>query len=66
VIPALGKLQQEDSKFKASLGYIVRHYLKTKSTQTNKQNFQTNSCQQWHLIELFFIYGDPRGAISWG
>jgi hypothetical protein len=30
VIPALGKLRQEDGEFKVSLGYIVRRYLKKK------------------------------------
>jgi hypothetical protein len=28
VIPALGRLRQEDGKFQASLSYIVRHFLK--------------------------------------
>jgi hypothetical protein len=30
VIPSLGRLRQEDGKFKGSLGYIVRLYLKNK------------------------------------
>jgi hypothetical protein len=30
VIPAIGRLRQEDQEFKDSLGYIVRPYLKTK------------------------------------
>jgi hypothetical protein len=31
--PVLGKLKQEDHKFKASLGYIVRSSLKNKETK---------------------------------
>jgi hypothetical protein len=27
IIPALGRLRQEDFEFKSSLGYIVRHHL---------------------------------------
>jgi hypothetical protein len=34
IIPALGRLKQEDEEFEASLNYMVRAYLK----QTNKQN----------------------------
>jgi hypothetical protein len=33
-VPALERLRQEDQKFKVSLGYIARPYLKNK--QTNK------------------------------
>jgi hypothetical protein len=33
VIAALGKLRQEVLEFKASLGYITRSYLKTKSKE---------------------------------
>jgi hypothetical protein len=31
IIPALRRLMQEDSKFKANLGYIVRSCLKKKN-----------------------------------
>jgi hypothetical protein len=30
VIPALGKLRQEEPEFQASLGYMIRTYLKKK------------------------------------
>jgi hypothetical protein len=31
IIPALGRLRQKDCKFKASLGYTVRSFLKNKT-----------------------------------
>jgi hypothetical protein len=36
----LGKLKQEDSKFQASLGYIVRLWLKKKKKQWDKLETQ--------------------------
>jgi hypothetical protein len=36
VIPALGRLWQEDGELKSNLGYIVRPYLKTKTKQTKR------------------------------
>jgi hypothetical protein len=45
VIPALKRLRQEDSKFKASLSYIARPCLK----QTNKQKNQDTS----HVLALW-------------
>jgi hypothetical protein len=36
LIPALGRKRQEDLKFKASLSYIVRAYLKKKKKQKDK------------------------------
>jgi hypothetical protein len=38
VIPAFGKLRQEDPEFQASLGHIARSYLK----YTHKQQQQNN------------------------
>jgi hypothetical protein len=43
VMPAFGKLKQEDCKFVASLGYIVRLYLKK---QQRKPNPSPNSSKQ--------------------
>jgi hypothetical protein len=36
VILALGRLRQEDGEFEASLGYILRTYLKKTKTKTKK------------------------------
>jgi hypothetical protein len=36
IIPALGRLRQEDLKFQASLRYIVRPYLKRKHDKNEK------------------------------
>jgi hypothetical protein len=38
VISALGRLRQEDHKFKASLGYIVRSWLKKKKKKTSNSS----------------------------
>jgi hypothetical protein len=37
VIPAVGRLRQEDHKFKASLGYVMRLCLKNKQANKLKQ-----------------------------
>jgi hypothetical protein len=42
VIQALGKLRQEDSEFKASLGYTARHCLKKK--KINKTRYGGAFC----------------------
>jgi hypothetical protein len=36
VIPALGRLRQDDYKFPASLGYIARLFQKTKQNRIKK------------------------------
>jgi hypothetical protein len=43
VIPALGKLRQEDCKFEVSLVYIMRSCLK--QTKTKKERKETNLYQ---------------------
>jgi hypothetical protein len=37
VIPALGRLRQEDPEFKTSLGYIVKLCLKKKKKEKKKK-----------------------------
>jgi hypothetical protein len=37
VIPALGRLRQEDLELEAMLGYIVRHYLKRKKRKETQR-----------------------------
>jgi hypothetical protein len=53
VIPALGRLRQEDDKFEVSQGYISRPYLN--KTKQNKQNNTRPSCSSHghaHLMVL--------------
>jgi hypothetical protein len=42
VIPALGRLKQEDCKFQVSMGYIVRPCLKTKQNKTKQNKTKEN------------------------
>jgi hypothetical protein len=44
VIPALGKLRQEDQRFKASLGYIVRIVVQLEEKQDS-----THSCMEFDV-----------------
>jgi hypothetical protein len=42
VISAVRRLRQEDHKFQAHLGYLLRSSLKAKANQTNKNIFNTH------------------------
>jgi hypothetical protein len=42
IIPAFGRLRLEDSKFKASLGYILRLSQKTNKLKQNKNKASHN------------------------
>jgi hypothetical protein len=58
IIPALGRLRQEDQQCQVSLGYIVRPCLQTK-TETEKPNQskpnQTSCWAQWLTHEILAI-----------
>jgi hypothetical protein len=55
--PALRRLQQENHKFEASLGYIARPHLK----QTNKQHINVNWLVHWDNW-----LGECSQAHAWG
>jgi hypothetical protein len=60
VIPVLRKPRQEDSKFKVSLGYIVRPCLKNKNK--NKPSFPDS----WSLkINNYFLKNSNFGLVEW-
>jgi hypothetical protein len=52
VIPALGRLRQEDYKFKTSLGDIARPYIKNKTKQNS-----------WALWLMLVILATPEAEI---
>jgi hypothetical protein len=43
VIPALGKLRQEDHESKTNMGYTVRPYLKKKRKKKNSMGWKSSS-----------------------
>jgi hypothetical protein len=47
VIPALGRLRQEDKEFKASLDHITRSFLKKKKTQNLKTLLNFNFIKEF-------------------
>jgi hypothetical protein len=50
VIPALRRLTWEDFKFKASLSYIVRFWLKTK--QKDNRDYEKSSSSRFKPLEV--------------
>lgn len=49
VIPAQGRLKQEDPKFETNLGYIIRPCLKTKTNNT--KNKTPRKYKSWKTCE---------------
>jgi hypothetical protein len=53
VIPAPGRLKQEDLKFKASLGHIVTPVSKSLSPHTQKSTAQMMNTFHWSEISFY-------------
>lgn len=67
-IPILGRLRQEDTKFKARLGCIVRFYLKVRhggssdSREGSCSKNATKNLRLWKSHSLGFITGQASGS----
>jgi hypothetical protein len=61
-MPAFRRLRQEECKFKAILGYIVRLHLKKKKSNKNSQQIRNRGelpqlCKECQQKSLQLIYG---------
>jgi hypothetical protein len=80
VIPAFGRVRQENCKFKANLSYIARPCLKIKqNTHTQKKPHKIKvkqakmSCFPFYLFSFFFYKigewkgrtGPAQGGVGW-
>jgi hypothetical protein len=72
VIPALERLRQEDSEFKDSLGYQVRHCLKKKKKENLKPNkhMEKKPCEEggkdWSDTAISQETSKTARSHSWG
>jgi hypothetical protein len=55
VIPAFGRLRQEDEEFKACLGYAVRPHLKKNQNSPSKTKPNVNSNLHYFLNPILFL-----------
>ena len=66
VIPVPNRPRQEDSKFKASLDYIVKPCLKTLNQKQNKEHHLLNKQENLSLLARTHVIKPGCWHVPWG